>query len=786
MSINNTVAEFEQAMQAIGLMLDKRGVIDDGKVHTCRCAHDSAGKKSGRYYLHSDGVPNGAFGCYHESENALTHKWQSEHTPALTDEERKAYALKMKEAEAERAKQIADDQAKAKTTIQEIWGKAKDASTDNAYCQRKGIKPMGCKVFADKDTLIIPVFDSKPSPESLCNAQFVMPDGTKRFKTGGKKKGCYCAIGKTDSKTAVICEGFATGASIAEATGYYVLIAFDAGNLLPVAERIKERLPTDWRLIIAADNDAYKDDNVGVRKATECAQSVGAQLVIPDFTGCDISGNPTDFNDLHQLKGLETVKAQIDSGTNQVVIKAEKMPVRSVNLLCAANVKPEPIFWAWRDWLPLGKFTLLAGAGGTGKTTLSIALAAAITKGSRMPDKSPCGEEGNVLIWSGEDDPSDTLVPRFMAAGADLNKVHIINGAKNHHTNEIVSFDPAKDVPLLEKAIADIGGAVLLIIDPVIQAVTGDSHKSNDVRRALQAIVDLSARNNLAVIGITHFSKGGSGKSPTERVIGSEAFTSLARMVLVTSKSEDGKRVLARTKANIANDSGGFEYDIETLEIETGIFTSRVVWGDHIEGSAREILSDVESHDTDTKEEDEYEKFLIDLLGKDAVLVDDIRKQCTGAGVSFYGVRRKSQAMGIQKKKLPQFGGAWTWELPDDLKPVGDPLHVPDISSSEHHTLNPAHYAQYVHYDEARINSDFQSLHSEQKPHSEHSEHSEHVWGDLDQKADILPKPVNQPDKKLINGLPDDLEFGAFINDFTGEVTKQKKVNLAGVDNEPK
>ena len=323
------IQEFTQAMQAVGLVLDKRGVIDDGKAHPCQCAHDKGSKKSGRYYLHSDGIANGAFGCYHESENGLTHKWQSEHTPKLSEEERKAYAQKMAQAEVERAQQTANDQVQAEAAVQTIWSKAKEATTDNAYATRKGIRPMGCKVFGDTDTLIVPIYDGKPAIENLCNAQFIQADGTKRFKTGGKKKGCYCAIGNPESRVAVLCEGFATGASIAMATGYYVLVAFDAGNLLPVAERIKAALPADWRLIIAGDNDAYGEVNTGADKALACAHAVGAECVLPDFTGCDITHAPTDFNDLHQLAGLEAVKAQIDGAgvlsTAQVQAVQEKV-----------------------------------------------------------------------------------------------------------------------------------------------------------------------------------------------------------------------------------------------------------------------------------------------------------------------------------------------------------------------------------------------------------------------------------------------------------------------------
>ena len=103
---NNPIDEFTHAMQAVGLILNKHGVIDDGRIHQCKCPHDKANKKSGRYFLHSDGIANGAFGCYHESENALANEWRSTApTPSMSDTERKAYSERMARQQAEREAQ---------------------------------------------------------------------------------------------------------------------------------------------------------------------------------------------------------------------------------------------------------------------------------------------------------------------------------------------------------------------------------------------------------------------------------------------------------------------------------------------------------------------------------------------------------------------------------------------------------------------------------------------------------------------------------------------------------
>ena len=277
--------------------------------------------------------------------------------------------------------------------------------------------------------------------------------------------------------------------------------------------------------------------------------------------------------------------------------KADSPSVWKVNAVSAASIKPVAIRWLWPGWLAKGKLHILAGAGGTGKTTLLLSLIATITTGGRWPDGSRCSEPGNALIWSSEDDPGDTLVPRLIAAGADLNRVRIIDGRINAQ-GETDQFDPANDIALLRATANEIGGVSLLMLDPIVSAVKGDMHRANDVRRALQGVVDFAEQNLCAVVGISHFAKGGAGSSPADRVIGSQAFSALARTVLVAAKQESSDmRVLARAKSNIGTDEGGVSYTIEPCDIEDGIETTRVLWGDAIEGSAREILGDVEACD---------------------------------------------------------------------------------------------------------------------------------------------------------------------------------------------
>ncbi|WP_081063966.1 AAA family ATPase [Burkholderia cepacia] len=335
----------------------------------------------------------------------------------------------------------------------------------------------------------------------------------------------------------------------------------------------------------------------------------------------------------------------------------------AVTISRASAIVPEAIRWLWSDWLPEGKLTLLAGSPGTGKTTLALALAATVTTGGTWPDGSACNRVGDVLVWSGEDNPADTIVPRLMAAGADLDRVHIITG-RTDGNGELLPFDPAADMPLLSERLADMDAARLLILDPIVSAVSGDAHRVNDVRRNLQSLVDMASAHGCCVLGISHFAKGTKGSSPAERVIGSQAFVALARMVLVAGKDETAeRRILARAKSNIAPDEGGVAYSLELTEAD-GITASRVVWGALINGSARDILGDVEQQDEETKtERAEASEFLEGLLSDGPMSSKQIRKDADEAGFSWRTMHRAADALGVEKRKVGMKEG-WQWALP--------------------------------------------------------------------------------------------------------------------------
>lgn len=149
-----------------------------------------------------------------------------------------------------------------------------------------------------------------------------------------------------------------------------------------------------------------------------------------------------------------------------------QQPGWMVELTAAVDIPVEKIQWIWPGWLPRAKLSILAGAGGCGKTTLAISLAARLSKGDAWPDGSKCEAAGNVIIWSGEDGIADTIIPRLTAADADLNRVHIIEGLRDQSGNRR-QFDPAANFALLNEAATRINGVSLLIFDPLINLIRG-------------------------------------------------------------------------------------------------------------------------------------------------------------------------------------------------------------------------------------------------------------------------------------------------------------------------
>ena len=269
-----------------------------GKWHYLDIDGDPHGKDDGRVMLFLDG--EGGIVCNWKFD--VTQTFFASSNSTLTPEQR---AVRHQAAEAARIaadEERKREQSKAAEKAQAIWKRTETGA--HAYLTRKGINPSGAKVY--KDALVIPM----RSDREIQSLQFINADGIKRFLKYGRKQGCYFSIGNpTGAAALAICEGFATGASIHEATGLPVAVAFDAGNLEPVAKAMRTKFP-DLPITLCADDDWKKADNPGLTKATAAARSIGGLLALPVFDG-DRPDKATDFNDSAARCGLEAVKRAI-------------------------------------------------------------------------------------------------------------------------------------------------------------------------------------------------------------------------------------------------------------------------------------------------------------------------------------------------------------------------------------------------------------------------------------------------------------------------------------------
>lgn len=269
------VDQFRQAMQAAGISFSGE-IIADGILHRFHIEGHKRGSLNGAYTLHLDNYPAGWFMDY---TTGLSQTWRSGNVFSVSYE----LTEQIKKAKQQREAEIFQKHAEAASKASYIWSQSRPITdqSEHLYLTKKCIQPHGAKI--NHGTLVIPIHDAS---DQLVNLQFISSQGEKRFLSGGRKRGCFHIIGDLSDKI-LICEGFATGASLYEDSGQRVVIAFDAGNLLPVAKNIRDLSP-ESEIIVCGDNDL---SGVGQSKAREAALAIGGKVLIPSVPG-------KDWNDL--------------------------------------------------------------------------------------------------------------------------------------------------------------------------------------------------------------------------------------------------------------------------------------------------------------------------------------------------------------------------------------------------------------------------------------------------------------------------------------------------------
>jgi len=358
-----------------------------------------------------------------------------------------------------------------------------------------------------------------------------------------------------------------------------------------------------------------------------------------------------------------------------------------------SDVQPTEVDWLWPNRIARGKFTLIAGDPGLGKSFLTIDLAARVSTGSPWPDQSGLAPRGNVLMMNCEDDLGDTVRPRLDAACADVERVFALQGvAVSTEENKYErQFDLARDLPVLELAVEEAGEVVLVTIDP-ISAFLGktDSHKNAEVRSLLAPLSEFAARRHIAVVGVSHLRKGEG--AAIYRAMGSLAFVAAARaaFAITRDRSDESRRLLLPIKNNLGDDRTGMAF---TLTTQHGAGTTpHLAWEpDPIDVSADEALAPPSKKGPEPKGQDEAETFLREALANGARPSKDIEAEAKEAhGISAKTLMRARNNIGVVAYR-PVVPGAWWLELPKSkmAKQDGQPS-IPCLLGSLGHVEIPS------------------------------------------------------------------------------------------------
>lgn len=275
--MTSIIDNFFEAQQAAGLAPhDGPLSLADGVLTRYRVAGDKPGSRNGWAILYSRPTPAGAFGSWKTGESIT---WRLR--PA-TGETRAQRAQRRRQLEEARARYLAERervQVEARERAARLWALAAPATDDHPYLQRKGVHAYGLRRL--RDALLIPARDADGRLHTL---QFVAPDGSKRFLTGARIAGCYYAIGRPGARV-YVAEGYATAATVHAVMQAPVAVAFNAGNLRPVAVALSRKLPPRTEIVIAGDNDAHTPGNPGRAAAYAAARAVGGLVAVPDLAG---------------------------------------------------------------------------------------------------------------------------------------------------------------------------------------------------------------------------------------------------------------------------------------------------------------------------------------------------------------------------------------------------------------------------------------------------------------------------------------------------------------------
>lgn len=358
---------------------------------------------------------------------------------------------------------------------------------------------------------------------------------------------------------------------------------------------------------------------------------------------------------------------------------------RRVELTAASTIKPKRALWLWEGRIPLGELSLLAGREGIGKSTVCYQLASSVTKGI-LPGEFK-GQGRPVIVIATEDSWAHTIVPRLMAAEADLDKVFRAEVITSD--NIVTGLSLPADTERLKEQINQVGAAMVLL-DPLISRLDAklDTHKDADVRVALEPLVQLAHDCSVAVLGLIHVNKSGT-TDPLNSVMGSKAFAAVARSVLycVVDPEDDTeqRKLLGMPKNNLGRtDLPTLAFQIENTFVcnsEDGpIYSGRIEWLDEMKRSLRDVLETGQRDGETRSAVNEAKDWLSDYLKEIGPLgcpSSQAKKDGIKMGHAKATIERAAKQLSILIKPVGFPRQTWWYLMPDDEADMSDISGMP-------------------------------------------------------------------------------------------------------------
>lgn len=435
-------------------------VTADGKIH--RYKTDGDHEANCWYVLHENGeLQAGAYGCW---KRGINQKYCNKYDEELTPEERKARSAATESSRKERLKQEQENQSEVRAKASKLFMTAPTVSA-HGYLTRKGVSVHGLIRLSNygptEGWLALALQDERGIIHS---AQFIAEDGTKRFYYQGRVNGCFFKLSESDSGPIVICEGYATGASVYEATGWSVLCAMNCHNLIPVAASLRKKWP-ERTVVISADNDQFTEGNPGLTDAREAAEKIGAIVAFPEFGDESLEAGPTDFNDLHQISGLDEVRRQI-----QAAFPIHARPIGSFE-----RPKDQDEFELLRHrYLCQRGGLLVQGPTGLGKSSLLLQLFALWSIGQTAFDIAPVRPFKCVLIQAENDEGDMAEMRDGICLGLNLSKEQRAQFFSRVLVLESAGITGRRFCTEVVAKILDLHQPDILGIDPALSYIGGD------------------------------------------------------------------------------------------------------------------------------------------------------------------------------------------------------------------------------------------------------------------------------------------------------------------------